>query len=213
MITHRLDAGQTRAVTGRLLQTGSALAASRQLKALISDETVGRDGLIVMSDGLDVTNFRKNPVVLASHNPDRPIARATVSRSGSAWTAILQFPDQGVCPDADQCLRLAQAGILSGISIGFRPLETKPVRGSGTTQIVRSELLEISLCAIGSLPSALVTERSHRAVGDRSTVAGRRLLAWQRRAALPLVVSAVDVRRRAADACRRKAAAQRWLAP
>jgi hypothetical protein len=214
MITHRLIADQTRSVTGRLLQSGSTLAAARQLRALISDESIGRDGLIVMSDGLDVTNFRKNPVVLASHNSDRPIARATVSRSGSAWTAILQFPDQGVCPDADQCLRLAQANILSGISIGFISLETKPIPAG--RRVVRSELIEISLCAIGSLPGALVTERSHRAAGDRSTAAGRRLLAWHRRAALPLVspsVSAVDVRRRAAGARRRKAAAQRWLAP
>jgi transposase len=53
-------------------------------------------------------------------------------------------------------------------------------------QIVRSELLEISLCSVGSLPSALVTERSHRVTGDRSTIAGRKLLAWQRRASLPL---------------------------
>jgi hypothetical protein len=162
-----------------------------------------------MSDGLDVTNFRKNPVVLASHNSDRPIARATVSRSGSAWNATLQFPDAGVCADADQCLKLAQANILSGISIGFIPLETKPIPGG--RRVVRSELLEISLCAIPSLPSARVTERSHRAAGDRTTIAGRRLLAWSRRAALPLEsVSDVDVRRRAAAARRRKAG---WLAP
>jgi hypothetical protein len=145
MIAQRLNADQTRAVTGRLLQTGSTLAARRQLKALISDESVGRDGLIVSSAGLNVSNY--NGAVLFSHDQTRPIARATVSRSGSAWTAILQFPDEGVSADADQCLRLAQANILSGISIGFIPLETEPCRAGQPLRIVRSELLEISICS------------------------------------------------------------------
>jgi HK97 family phage prohead protease len=199
-------------VAKRLLQTGSTLAAARQLRALISDESIGRDGLQVMSDGLDVTNYRRNPIVLFSHIDTRPIARATVSRAGNAWYATLQFPDAGVSADADQVLRLAQANILSGISIGFNPLETKPLNGA--MRIVRSELLEISVCAVPALQSALVTERSQRAIDDRSTAAGRRLLAWSRRAAMPLVVpptTAEDRRRRLARALRRKLIAQRWL--
>jgi HK97 family phage prohead protease len=106
-----------------------------------------------MSDGLDVTNYRRNPIVLFSHIDTRPIARATVSRAGNAWYATLQFPDAGVSADADQVLRLAQANILSGISIGFNPLETKPLNGA--MRIVRSELLEISVCAVPALQSAL----------------------------------------------------------
>jgi hypothetical protein len=79
-------------------------------------------------------------------------------------------------------------------------------------------LLEISLCAVGAHPGALITERSHRAV-DRSTIAGRKLLAWQRRAALPLISNAVplhataDDRKRLAQNRRRKLVALGWLGP
>jgi HK97 family phage prohead protease len=213
--THRLNAERTRAITGQIIRSGSTLADNRQLRAMISNEEMGRDGLVVASDGLDTKNYSRNPVVLFGHDDTRPIARASVSRSGSSVMATLQFPPQGVCDDSDRCLALAQSGVLSGISIGFRALESRPIPGG--RKVTKSELLEISLCAIPSLQSALVTERSLRFAGDRTTAEGRRLAAWQRRAALPLSpngATSVDERRRAAAAKRRKLVAARdWLHP
>jgi HK97 family phage prohead protease len=180
---------------------------------MISNEEMGRDGLVVSSDGLDTKNYSRNAVVLFGHDDTRPIARASVSRAGSSVMATLQFPPQGVCDDSDRCLALAQSGVLSGISIGFRALETKPIPGG--RKVTKAELLEISLCSIPSLQSALVTERSLRFAGDRTTAEGRRLLAWQRRAALPLApfgASAADIRKRRTEAKRRQVA-NRWLSP
>jgi hypothetical protein len=133
-----------------------------------------------MSDGLDVTNYRRNPIVLFSHIDTRPIARATVSRAGNAWYATLQFPDAGVSADADQVLRLAQANILSGISIGFNPLETKLLTapcGLCGASCSRSRCALCPPCSQLSLPSA---RSAPSTIGARppagGSLCGRRVL-------------------------------------
>ena len=55
----------------------TALAEKRQVRTVVSTETQVRDDLVVLTAGIDLADYRKNPVVLWAHDPAVPIARAT----------------------------------------------------------------------------------------------------------------------------------------
>jgi HK97 family phage prohead protease len=141
----------------------------RQVRAIASTEDVGRDGLIVRTAGIDLTNFTANPVILFDHDPAKPIARAaSVKAEGGKLVTLIQFPDEDVSAQADEVYGLVRAGVLNTLSIGFEVLEgrTITVDGNPVREIVRCELGEISIVSVPALPSALVTERAQRTQCD-----------------------------------------------
>lgn len=160
------------AVKGRIVRFADV--DQRTVQCIVSTQDAGRDGLVVLTAGIGLDNFRKNPVVLAAHDAARPVGRCiNISAVGTELHGTVQFPPPGTSADSDQTLALIRANILNGISIGFRPLQTKPDINGGL-QITQSELLEFSIVSIPALANALITSRSFRPTGDRSTVAGRR---------------------------------------
>ena len=74
--------------------------------------------------------------------------------------ALATFPPAGTSRQADDCLRLAKAGVIDGVSIGLQPLEMESDPKNRCASIVtRSELLEASWVAIPADPGAKVVER------------------------------------------------------
>ncbi len=135
---------------------------SRRIIATINTASVGRDQLVLVSAGVDLAAFRRNPVILWQHNPDWPIARAgDVAMNGSDLVATIDFPPAGASERADEVYALIRAGIINATSTGFNPIESEP-GVDGATKITRSELQEISLVSIPALPDALITERSRK---------------------------------------------------
>ena len=146
---------------------------SRVVTVRCSTEGIGRDKLVLVSRGIQLDNYRNNPVWLWQHNPDWPIARSNdISIVGSDLVARVAFPDAGVSPRADEIYGLIRAGVINAASTGFDPISTEPfeigdVRG---VKITASELQEMSFVSIPAVPDALVTERAlaaarHRAQG------------------------------------------------
>ena len=139
---------------------------SRRVRVIVTTQQVDRAGDIVVTSGIDTTNYLKNPVVLLQHRADSPIARCVeLTVSDGRMEAVAEFPSPGVSEQSDRVLRLIRAGILNAVSIGLNPLEggvsyidqRDPWKGVSYN---RSEMLEFSFVALPMNPGALVLQRS-----------------------------------------------------
>ena len=139
----------------------TVLSEARQVRVTVSTDEVGRDNLVMVTDGIDLRYYRQNPVVLWQHDPEKPIARAAnigVDDAGRL-SALVQFPDEGVSALADEVYGLIRSGIINAASIGADPLDTEPL-GKDGAKILRAEMCEFSFVSIPAVRGALITERS-----------------------------------------------------
>lgn len=147
---------------------GSATSlGEREIGVIASTDELARDGDIVIPAGIDLTAYKRNPVVLFNHEYSRIVGIATaVGVDDGKLAARIQFVPEGVSPDADLVCNLTKGGTLRGISIGFMPKEQEPIdpaRPFAGQRITSSELLEISVVAVPADTGALVVARSFAA--------------------------------------------------
>ena len=137
-------------------------------RIVISDESINSHGFWVRTDGIDLSAFQRNPVMLWNHNRD---GHGTVN----AQLPIGYWKDLHVkdgvltgLPVFDEkdefALRIKQkyeSGILNACSMGFMPLEwsdapemLKP--GQTVATGTKCRLLEVSICDIPSNANATV---------------------------------------------------------
>ncbi len=144
-------------------------ASGQRLTFTISTDSVDREGDTIRVPGWELTNYRKNPVVLFAHDSRRPpVARAvSVTRDGKRLVATVEFPPPGLHPEADLLRQLYARGFMRAVSVGFLPIDwqrsTDPERPNGY-DFLRQELLEFSLVPVGANPEALVTNTGRREV-------------------------------------------------
>jgi HK97 family phage prohead protease len=147
----------------------------REIVARITTTAVDRDGDVILPSGMDLTEFKANPVMLLAHNAEKlPIGRWISARkesSGVVMTGTLASRPPDHPPAAewlpDTVLYLVREGFLRGVSIGFRPLDggvrmadTKDVArfGEGVKAVIsRWSLLEVSIVPIPANQEALIT--------------------------------------------------------
>jgi hypothetical protein len=142
----------------------------RVIEYTLSDETVDRDGDIIVQAGIDLSNYVKNPVVLPFHDsrayPVGNFIKLWVDITGKCLKGQILFPDERVDPTgmADRAFRFAKSRIMRAGSIGFRGKEVKfPTKEERVLLGMRdygvifsqSELVEFSLCPVPSNPNAL----------------------------------------------------------
>lgn len=136
----------------------------RQVKLRASTEALGRDDLVVTTRGIDLGPYQTNPVMLFNHDPSLPVARAAeVAIEGGELRVLAEFAAEGTSAKADEICGLVKQAIISGVSIGFQPLEVEPINPkdrSAGRRVVRCELFEISFVAIPAERNSLVTERA-----------------------------------------------------
>lgn len=131
------------------------------LEAVIgSSNVVDRMGEVVDQDGLDLKNFKKNPVLLWAHNSGLGENRPPIGKVIKTWLEgvskkKLMFKLEFDMEDefAAMIYNKYKKGFLSAFSIGFQPLEM--VENTYT----KSELLEISAVPVPANPEALVQLR------------------------------------------------------
>ena len=147
------------AVTGKV-EKFLGTVTDRQIRVVASDGSVDRMGDILEPSGAELDDFRRNPVVLAQHDVNQPVARCkSIKAEADKITALIEFPAAGVSELADEYCRLYKSGILNAVSVGFLPLDWKPLPHSGGRRYTRWELLELSLVSVPANANALVIER------------------------------------------------------
>jgi HK97 family phage prohead protease len=131
-----------------LLTTASAVPGETADAAMVvTTAQPDRVGDRIVTAGLDITNFLKNPVLLWGHDHSiPPIASVTALelqpdrlRAAWRWNASDEF--------ARRVRAGWDGGFIRAASIGFRPLADQ-ANELGGVNFTRAELLEISLCAV-----------------------------------------------------------------
>jgi HK97 family phage major capsid protein/HK97 family phage prohead protease len=141
------------------------------LEFVMSDATVDRFGDVVSADGWDLANFKRNPVALFNHAAGAPPIGIweNVRVKDGALRGHLKLAPEGTSPRIDEIRKLIEAGILRAVSVGFRPIESKPVQakdGMIGELYVRSELVECSVVSIPANPNALAIAKSLQVSDD-----------------------------------------------
>lgn len=138
----------------------------RSVLFTISKEVVDRDGDILRANGVDFTNYMKNPVFLSFHNSrEYPLGKVTKFWvEGDSVKAIVYFPTiEELSSNPEQASEKAKlvdftyhcykTGMLNAVSVGFIPLEwTETKEGFDVT---KWELLEFSAVAVPANQDAI----------------------------------------------------------
>lgn len=142
-----------------------AVGEGRSMLFVISTASIDRVGDTISPDGWQLDNFKKNPVVLWSHDASSlPLARATrVWVEGGKLKAEAEFTPSGMARFNDTVFDMLKGGFLNATSVGFAPLKYKfsddPERRFGIDFEVQ-ELLEFSVVPVPANAEALVQARS-----------------------------------------------------
>jgi HK97 family phage prohead protease/HK97 family phage major capsid protein len=132
------------------------------LEFVLSDETPDRMDDVIMSDGWDLTNFKKNPIALFGHRSDFPIGKWNNLRVvDKQLRGYLELAPAGTSERIDEIRALVDADILRAVSVGFRPIESKPREKTDYGLFfTKSELVETSLVSVPANPNALAVAKS-----------------------------------------------------
>ena len=125
-----------------------------------------RYGDIVVPSGIDLTQFRKNPIALLNHAASAPIGVWTDVRveAGELRGRLERAPEK-TSPRIDEIRKLVEAKVLRACSIGFMPVEFEPIldaKGArtGGMRFLKSELIEMSLVSTPADGNAVARAKS-----------------------------------------------------
>src|SRR5882724_2212515 len=132
------------------------------IEFILSDATPDRYGDIIIADGWELTNFNKNPIALFGHRSDFPIGKwNNLQVKDGALRGFLEFAPKGTSDRIDEVRALVEADILRAVSVGFRPIESKPISNDSYGEIyMKQELVETSVVAVPANPNALAVAKS-----------------------------------------------------
>ena len=139
----------------------------REFKFTAVTAKLGRDGDILEPSGVELSEYRKMPVVLWQHIPTSPVARcSSTALVDGEMRGTAEFAPAGTSAVVDEAFGCVKSGVVGAVSIGFDIVSADPIdaeKGSrGGLHIKRSTLLEVSLVSIPPDVGALITARAHR---------------------------------------------------
>ena len=159
----KLEKGQT---NKKDLSVKAEEIGERTVRFTISKEVVDRDGDILRANGVDFTNYMKNPVFLGFHNSrDFPLGKVIKFWvEDKSVKADVYFPTlaelssdlNNVSEKArliDFCFHCYKTGMLNAVSVGFIPLEWTETKDG--YDITKWELLEFSAVAVPANQDAI----------------------------------------------------------
>jgi HK97 family phage prohead protease len=174
-------ATQPRSARGTIKAFGAGLG-PRQFRGVASTGVVDRMEDIVVPEGGDVSEFRRNPILLYQHDSTQPIGTVpSIALVAGRWEFLAEFAPEGVSEKADEACRLVKCGVLSALSIGFLPSKIERIPNSNGVRFTKWSLLELSVVSVPACPDALVTERTF--VADQGLTA--RIAALKARLSAP----------------------------
>jgi HK97 family phage prohead protease len=143
--------------------SGSVIADSalgdRQIRVVANSGKSDRVKDVLVAKGCQLENYKANPIVLADHDPTKPIGNFAPEIKGDSVEGVITFAPAGISPKADEYCGLYKSDVLKTVSVGFTPLEFEPIKGGGLL-FQKWELMELSCVAVPCDPGAVVTARS-----------------------------------------------------
>lgn len=200
MTTKLISADEARALRGEHLRTGpdgkdvivkvatgspsSWNSEKRSARFIMTSQVKDRYGDIVVTAGLDTTQFDKNPVALLNHRSSsfpigvwKNVEKVLRGRPARMEGDLVVHETGGPIPEIDQAAWAIEHGVMRASSIGFAPdfdamemIMGQDGSWTGGLQFNAGELLECSLCGIPANPQALVKEFSSDLGLARETV-------------------------------------------
>ena len=126
----------------------------------VTDSDVDREGDILLSAGMDTTNYLTSGSLLWGHDASTPhnvLGRPSqIIHNGSSIDVAFEFASE-INPMAAMVEAMVRDGFVSGVSVGIMVREyTEATDRSGWSPInvIRSELLEVSVTPIPANPRA-----------------------------------------------------------
>jgi len=137
---------------------------------IASDETLDRQGDVVSFDSWDLTNFKKNPVLLVDHDykVENIVGTARNLKKDTGLRALTFEPNfHKITPLSQYVEQMVNEGSLSKVSVGF--MSKGPSKDGGK---IMNELLEISFVAVPANPNAgmMLSISDEQAVSVKSFV-------------------------------------------
>ncbi len=140
--------------------------------AVITAETIDRDGEVLIPQGMNSKEFEQNPVLFWNHDYSEPVGKCVGikrrERDIVGEFAFAQRPD-GYSGEffPEVAAALVGQGIVNGVSVGYVPeeggtrrateVDRKKYGGNVSTIFSRWKLLEVSLAPLQANPEALIT--------------------------------------------------------
>lgn len=138
---------------------------NRTATFVISTEAVDSYGTVFRSDGWDLSDYKKNPIVAYGHrtwgdDPDNILGTSEIWTENNTLLAKVRFEDADVNPKADKVWKKVQAGTLRMASVGAIVSEghwgqTTAGEDPNVLYFTRQKLYEWSIVPVGSNPDAL----------------------------------------------------------
>ncbi|OXC78538.1 HK97 family phage prohead protease [Caballeronia sordidicola] len=146
----------------------------RKIKGIASTPSADREGDVVLPTG---AKFKVPFPLLSAHDHSKPIGtvtRATATPNGIEIEA--QLAPQGVAGFIDDAWALIKSGLMTGLSIGFRPL-IDPVLTAAGRIFSSYEVFELSVCTVPMNAGANITYAKSHIQGNSMPTINKQLLA------------------------------------
>lgn len=118
---------------------------ARILTGIATTPTPDRVDDVVEPDG---AQFKLPLPFLWQHDSHQPIGHVTAAKVGSSGIDVVVQIARGVTAEIDRAWSLIKARLVNGLSIGFRPIEMEPIKGTGGMRFKKWDFLELSAVTV-----------------------------------------------------------------
>lgn len=127
----------------------------REVDFILSTDVEDRTGDTIDQNGWLLENYRKNPVVLWSHDHDEPAIGTcrNIRMEGASLVGTVKFATAEQNPFAETIFHLVAGGVINSGSVGFIAKRFE-IRERGLA-FLEQELIEFSICNVPMNPQAL----------------------------------------------------------
>lgn len=126
---------------------------NNRITFVLSDESVNSYGFVVLTSGIDTTEFERNPVMLYMHNRDGNVIGRweNIRKDGKRLLGDAVFDDSTEL--AATVKKQVENGFLRCVSIGIEEMATEEINGVQT--VTKCRLIEVSIVDIPSNSNAV----------------------------------------------------------
>ena len=122
-------------------------------KFTVSDETLNSYGSVILTSGINIARFQRNPIMLYMHDRDKGVIGRweNITKEGDKLTAEAIFDDATEL--GAKVKHQVESGFLRSASIGIENCKCETINGVST--IVECDLIEISIVDVPANENAV----------------------------------------------------------